>query len=124
MVFRTLDAASADGRVSWLELWRRWPTREVQAHPDYARLFVRPCDRVVCAVGEDAGGVVLFPLILRPLAAEPWARRHELGPLPGLVEVRGQNVVVPLTGGADALWRGSRPRSASGCASRRAPACA
>jgi hypothetical protein len=43
------------------------------AHPEYARLFARPCDRTVAAVGEDEGGRVLFPLILRPLAAEPWA---------------------------------------------------
>jgi hypothetical protein len=47
------------------------------AHPEYARLFVRDCDRVVCASGEDDGGSILFPLILRPLATEPWARSGE-----------------------------------------------
>ncbi len=71
--FRVLDASSASDLAAWLELWRRWPAREVQAHPEYARLFARGCDRVVCAAGEDGGRAVLFPLVLRPLSAEDWA---------------------------------------------------
>ncbi|GEJ56257.1 hypothetical protein AMYX_09980 [Anaeromyxobacter diazotrophicus] len=157
MDFRVLDAASPEDLARWLALWRRWPRREIQAHPEYARLFARPCDRVVCAVGEDADGGILFPLLLRPLAAEPWAapgearldavtpygyggpfawgrrdeeaywRAHErwceqerivstfvrlslfpeqLAELPGHVEVRSRNIVVPLQGGPEALWRG------------------
>lgn len=73
MRFSVLDAGTAEGLRAWVDLWCAWPTREVMAHPEYARLFARPCDRTVAAVGEDEGGVVLFPLILRPLAAEPWA---------------------------------------------------
>jgi hypothetical protein len=155
--FSVLDAADPAGAAAWLELWRRWPGREVSAHPEYARLFARPEDRVVCLAGENAGGAILFPLLLRPLAAEPWAtpgerrldaitpygyggpfawgapdaaafwRRHaewcadagvvtsfvrlslfpeQLAPLPGGVEERAPNVVVPLDGGEEALWRG------------------
>jgi hypothetical protein len=77
MNFRTLDASRPDDLAEWLRLWRSWPAREIQAHPEYARLFARPCDRVVCAAGELAGGTILFPLLLRPLAAEPWAREGE-----------------------------------------------
>jgi hypothetical protein len=77
MRFRMLDAGTVEGSAAWLAHWRAWPEREVWAHPEYARLFARPCDRTVCAVGEDAGGTILFPLILRPLAAEAWAAPGE-----------------------------------------------
>ena len=77
MRHRILDAAIPRDRADWKALWERWPTREVFAHPDYVRLFARPCDRVVCAAGEDAGGGILFPLVLRPLAAEAWAAPGE-----------------------------------------------
>ncbi len=160
--FRVLAAASADDLAAWLALWRRWSAREVTAHPEYARLFARPCDRVVCVAGDGEAGGILFPLVLRPLAAEPWARPGEerwdaitpygyggpfawgsgrqdtafwlsyaaychderivstfarlslfpdqVGLVPGHVEVRAPNVVVPLAGGADALWRGYESR--------------
>jgi hypothetical protein len=75
--YRVLDFSVAAERAEWLALWERWPGREVFAHPEYVGLFARPCDRAVCAVGEDAGGTVLFPLVLRPLAAEPWATPGE-----------------------------------------------
>jgi GNAT acetyltransferase-like protein len=77
MTFRTLDASRPDDLAEWIRLWQSWPAREVMGHPEYARLFARPCDRVVCAAGEDEGGAILFPLLLRPLAAEPWAREGE-----------------------------------------------
>src|SRR4051812_45439615 len=43
------------------------------AHPEYCRLFARPGDRVVAAAAGGPEGGILFPLILRPLSAEPWA---------------------------------------------------
>ncbi len=73
MKLRVLDAGSPEDLAAWIALWRSWPDREVMAHPEYARLFARPCDRVVCAAGEGAAGGIIFPLVLRPLAAEPWA---------------------------------------------------
>jgi hypothetical protein len=75
--FKIHDAGTPDGLTDWIRAWTAWPGREVLAHPEFARLFARPCDRVVCAAGEDAGGSILFPLILRPLSAEPWARAGE-----------------------------------------------
>jgi hypothetical protein len=75
--FAVLDERSPTDRAAWLALWRRWPGREVMAHPAYARLFARPGDRVVCLAGEDQGAGILFPLLLRPLAAEPWAALSE-----------------------------------------------
>jgi CelD/BcsL family acetyltransferase involved in cellulose biosynthesis len=77
MRHRILDAAVPADLADWLALWKRWPSREVFAHPEYVRLFARPCDRAVCAVGEDEGGAILFPLVLRPLSAEPWAAPGE-----------------------------------------------
>lgn len=67
-----LDAADSRGRAAWLELWQSWPDREIMAHPDYVRLFARPSDRVVAAALRSDGGGILYPLIRRPLAAEPW----------------------------------------------------
>lgn len=73
MRFRLLDAADPAQHAAWMALWRAWPDREPTAHPEYVRLFARPGDRAVCAAGEAAGRTILFPLVLRPLAAEPWA---------------------------------------------------
>lgn len=69
---RFLDAAVADDRRTWIDLWSRWPDREVMAHPDYVRLFARPQDRVVAAARQTANGGILYPFIVRPLAQEPW----------------------------------------------------
>jgi hypothetical protein len=77
MHFRLVDVRVTADRLAWEQAWQRWPGREVAGHPEYARLFARPCDRVVCALGEGSGASVLFPLILRPLAAEPWARDRD-----------------------------------------------
>lgn len=71
--YRVLDAGSPEDLRTWLALWHAWPGREVSAHPEYARLFARPCDRVVCATGVGPDRTVLFPVLLRPIAAEPWA---------------------------------------------------
>ena len=78
MRFRLLDVRFDADRVAWEQAWARWPAREVAAHPEYARLFAREFDRVVCALGEgDGGASVLFPLVLRPISAEPWASARD-----------------------------------------------
>jgi hypothetical protein len=69
---RVLDSLSPPDRAEWLDLWESWPQRDVMAHPDYVRLFARPGDRVVAASLRTARGGVLYPLIQRPLASEPW----------------------------------------------------
>jgi CelD/BcsL family acetyltransferase involved in cellulose biosynthesis len=70
-----LDPARPDGHSEWLAAWRSWPAREVFAHPEYARAFERPQQRVLCARFKDSGGEVLFPLELRSLDREPWCPR-------------------------------------------------
>lgn len=77
MRFRVLDASRTEDLAEWTRLWSAWPGREIMAHPEYARLFARPCDRTICAAGEGDGGAILFPLVLRPIAAEGWARTGE-----------------------------------------------
>jgi len=71
-MLRVLDAELLEDRAAWLELWDEWPDREIMAHPDYARLFARPQDRVLAVTARTAAGAVLYPVILRPLAQEPW----------------------------------------------------
>jgi hypothetical protein len=72
-VLRVLDATDADGHQEWLRRWRAWPEREPMAHPAYVKLFAGPADRAVCAVAGDEAAGILYPLVLRPLASEPWA---------------------------------------------------
>ncbi len=67
--FRILDAGAAE----WGEWWQEWPDREVMAHPEFVRLFARKGDLVLAAAEKTAQGGVLYPFILRPLSAEPWA---------------------------------------------------
>jgi len=72
LAIRFLDDDSLEDRTAWLELWDEWPDREIMAHPDYARLFARPQDRVLAVTARTKGGGILYPIILRPLAQEPW----------------------------------------------------
>lgn len=75
--FVVLDAGTAEGFATWSALWRAWSGREIFAHPEYVRLFARQSDRTVCAIGEYGRATILFPLVLRPLAAEAWTRPGE-----------------------------------------------
>ncbi|HLY08238.1 MAG TPA: GNAT family N-acetyltransferase [Planctomycetota bacterium] len=68
-----LDASRTRDHERWVELWWDWPSRDIMAHPDYVRLFARPEDRAMAAIFRTAGGGILYPFLLRPLAAEPWA---------------------------------------------------
>jgi hypothetical protein len=76
---RFLDASDKGDRAEWLERWNEWPGREVSAHPGYVGLFARAGDRVMCASSRTTGGGILYPVIVRPLASEPWAGPAEPG---------------------------------------------
>jgi hypothetical protein len=71
---RVLDASTPTERSAWLQIWHRWPNREVWAHPEYVSLFGRPGDRTLCVAMEDSSGGILFPMLLRALEDEPWAK--------------------------------------------------
>lgn len=72
-----LDAAIPTERSAWLQIWQRWPDREVWAHPEYVSLFELPGERTICVAMEDSCGGVLFPLLLRSLKDEPWAQNGD-----------------------------------------------
>ncbi len=72
--FTVLNAANPIQYKRWRELWMSsWSSREVFAHPDYTILLSRECDDKHCAVMECANGLILLPIILRPLGVEIWA---------------------------------------------------
>ena len=75
--FRVLDAAVPNEAPEWLRLYDAYPEQEVFAHPEYVRLFARPCDRACCGIMQTAAGGVLFPFVVRPLASELWASPEE-----------------------------------------------
>lgn len=70
--FYVLDQAVPSEEDRWLRLLKSWQSIEVFANPNYASLFARSCDRVLCAVSEQEHGIVVFPFLLRPLRAELW----------------------------------------------------
>lgn len=70
MTLRVLEA-TAD-REAWLSVWNRWREREPSAHPSYVTSFAKDGDRSLCLAYESRHGSVLFPVIERSLAAEPW----------------------------------------------------
>ncbi|OPZ45993.1 MAG: hypothetical protein BWY95_01838 [Bacteroidetes bacterium ADurb.BinA104] len=74
--FRLVNSSVAADRSLWLNAWASWEEREVAAHPTYCELFCRPDDQAMCCLMEDDEGTVLFPFILRPLSAEPWATEY------------------------------------------------
>ena len=71
---RVLDASIPTERSAWLQIWQRWPEREVWAHPEYVSVFGQPGERAICVAMEDSRGGVLFPLLLRSLEDQPWTR--------------------------------------------------
>lgn len=86
-VFTVLDSTKVEQRTRWVDVWESWPNREPVAHPGYLELFAKPGERAVCAVQMNSDGGVIYPFILRPLAALEWATNSNLwdvtGPLWG-----------------------------------------
>jgi hypothetical protein len=70
--FSILDASVPSERAAWVQLWERWPDREVMAHPEFARLFARDGQQVLAAAARGSQGGALYPLIRRPFEREPW----------------------------------------------------
>jgi hypothetical protein len=70
-----LDSSLSSELSAWINHWNNWPEREVFGHPQYVKLFCRKGDRAICAAWSDDHGGVLFPLIMRPLESEIWAKK-------------------------------------------------
>jgi hypothetical protein len=70
--FQILDSANAYDRKTWIELWERWPDREVFAHPDYVGLYGAPHVKSLCAAAVSGQVSLLYPFLLRSVGAEPW----------------------------------------------------
>ena len=52
--------------------------REPFAHPAYVELFASGDEQACVVVGESAKGLVLLPLVLRPICGENWASKSSL----------------------------------------------
>ena len=78
-MIKLLDSRIPADRSLWVERWSQSPYQEPMAHPSYAQLFAREGDVPACVLYEDNSATVLFPLILRPLAMEPWAAGTDKG---------------------------------------------
>lgn len=77
--FAVLDAKDPVERRQWLEAWDEWPAREPSAHPAYVELFAAEPDQALCALLRTDGGAILYPFVLRPLGALPWAAGEDGG---------------------------------------------
>jgi len=69
---QVLDSSNLHHYQLWLKFWSAQSEQEILAHPEYVKLFCRPCDIALCAVMETAGEIMMFPFILRPLSEEKW----------------------------------------------------
>lgn len=68
--FQVLDADNPADLTAWLEMWHRWPHREVFAHPSYLKLYSDGRSRAMCAMWRSAESCVLHPFLLRDVATE------------------------------------------------------
>lgn len=62
-----------DDRDAWFAHLCAWPRHEVYAHPDYLALYAGPKDTLACLHYTEPEGEIIFPLILRDIAALPFA---------------------------------------------------
>lgn len=91
---KLMNSSIAAERSLWLNAWTSWEEREVAAHPAYCELFCRPDDQAMCCLMKDTRGTVLFPFILRPLSAEPWATEYP----------NAQDIITPYGYGGPFAW--------------------
>ncbi|HEY2675032.1 MAG TPA: GNAT family N-acetyltransferase [Rugosimonospora sp.] len=69
MRFEIWDARDARDRARWRAAHEALPTREVYADPAYVGLFAGEGEEPLAAYAETGSGSVLYPFILRPIAA-------------------------------------------------------
>ncbi|HID78785.1 MAG TPA: GNAT family N-acetyltransferase [Planctomycetaceae bacterium] len=101
-LLRVLTAERPEDRALWLRAWGEWPAREVFAHPDYVELFVRPGWQACCAYLDSGQGKVLYPFLLRDLAAEAyWS--PAIGP--------ATDIATPYGYGGAWFWSASSPET-------------
>lgn len=93
--FAVWDAADPKGFESWVSHWESWPGREVYAHPEYVCLFSDEASRALCAAWRSDRGCVLYPFLLRDIAAEPFC---------GEAMTQVFDIVTPYGYGGPFLW--------------------
>ena len=94
------DAGDQKGSESWISHWESWSGREVYAHPNYVRLFSDKACRALCAAWRSNQGCVLYPFLLRDIAAEPFF---------GEAPTQAVDIVTPYGYGGPFCWGEADP---------------
>lgn len=91
--WKVLEADSHRDRQLWIEIWSATEERDPFAHPDLCSLLRQVEGRLLAAVLEVDGGVVLYPFFLREiderLVAEAGLTATTTGPLHDIVSPYG-----------------------------------
>lgn len=74
--FDILDADDKSQYEEWLKVWAAWGADEVFAHPEYVRLFTREGDHALCALQQSGSGLIMMPMVLRPISKESWCGEY------------------------------------------------
>lgn len=53
-----------------MDIWERWPAREVFAHPNYLRLFETEREKPACALFTSNDATVIYPFFRRKIDAD------------------------------------------------------
>jgi hypothetical protein len=72
MNFKVLDIKKTGDKAEWVEIWNRWPNKEVHAHPAYVELYLDDKSSGYCAALESDKGSVIYPFIGRDISKEPY----------------------------------------------------
>jgi predicted ATP-grasp superfamily ATP-dependent carboligase len=87
--FGVWSAERRDDFVAWLRFWKRWPEREVHAHPGYVKLYCHGrLNHALAAFYQSRHGCVLYPFVLRDLTVEPYWT-PQVGPARDLITPYG-----------------------------------
>lgn len=95
--FQIWDASIPSERAEWIECWKRWPEREVFAHPNYLSLFTEDGVKALCASSQTGEATILYPFLWRPLE----------GAFANCESARGKSdIITPYGYGGAFLWGG------------------